>query len=187
MSQYKDQFDNLEDQSFTTFKKINDQKVKKYPSLKSEVEQLTKNKVTTETDTIRKPAATAPAGISRHGRILIGTDLAKYQDPMVGIKMVNEINADWKENLAEHLMRFQDAETKVMVKKEASLIKIEHGIGRYVEVVNVGYLNPDNKTMGFRAMVDSESGALISTWDRSIYGQQFKNDILKFKGNPLQE
>ena len=179
ISHYSEQFKKEGTEEFTTFEKKQGEELKQYPSLKNEVEALTRKKQ--DQHEKRSPASPKTAGLKRNGRHLIGTKLARFNDPMVGIKMMNSVSKNWKQIVARNLMTYQDASTKLIMKKEESLIKVENNQGRYVEVVNVGYLNENGRPMGFRAMVDSQSGAILSTWDRSIYGQPFRPEVMKLE------
>lgn len=107
--------------------------------------------------------------IVRNNRILMGEIDQKYEDESTDLPMVNKVNPQWKEIMGEDLMRFQPEETKLMVKEELPVIKIENGQGRFLEQVIVTYLLKNGEKNSFKALVDSESGAIVETWDRSIH------------------
>ncbi|MBC7538197.1 MAG: hypothetical protein H7281_05210 [Bacteriovorax sp.] len=105
----------------------------------------------------------------REERVLIG-DIQKrnYQDEDVPLEMLNKINPNWKDILGHELLRFQDDDTKVMIKEEFSIIQIQNGKGRYVEQVIVTYVLKDGAINSYRALVDSETGSVTDTWDKTI-------------------
>jgi hypothetical protein len=106
----------------------------------------------------------------REDRVLIG-DIQKrnYQDEDVPLEMLNKINSNWKEILGHELLRFQKDDTKLMIKEEFSIIQIQNGKGRYVEQVIATYVLKDGTIDSYRALIDSETGAVIDTWDKTIY------------------
>lgn len=106
----------------------------------------------------------------REDRILIG-DIQKrnYQDADVALDIQNKINPNWKEILGHELLRFQRDDTKVMLKEEFSIIQIQNGKGLYVEQIIVTYVLKDGTINSFRALVDSETGAILDTWDKTVH------------------
>lgn len=106
----------------------------------------------------------------REGRLLIG-DLNKgdYQNEEAELEMVNKINPDWKNILGNDLLRFQEEETKVMIKEEFPVIKIQNGKGQYLEQVLVTYIFKNGNYSSYRALVDSDSGVVTETWDRTVH------------------
>lgn len=105
----------------------------------------------------------------REDRILIG-DINKrdYQDEQVDLEMVNRFNPDWKEVLGNDLLRFQQNDTKVMIKEEYPMIKIQNGKGQYLEQVVVSYLFKNGNFSSFHALVDSDTGFVVETWDKTV-------------------
>ncbi len=106
----------------------------------------------------------------RENRLLLGDiQRADYQDEDTELEMVNKINPDWKIILGNDLLRFQEAQTKVLIKEEIPVIKIQNGKGQYLEQVVVTYLFKNGNVSSFHAMVDSETGFVTDTWDRTIH------------------
>lgn len=105
----------------------------------------------------------------RNNRIIMGDLNQKYEDESNDLQMTNAINPDWKETMGNELMRFQPADTKLMVKEEVPVIKIVNGIGRYLEQVTITYLQKDGNRNSFKALIDSENGAVVETWDRTVH------------------
>lgn len=105
----------------------------------------------------------------RNNRILTGDASQKYEDENTELQMVNSINPEWKDIMGNDLMRFQSADTKLMVKEEVPVIKIVDGHGRYLEQVTVTYLQKNGNRSSFKALVDSETGSVVETWDRTVH------------------
>lgn len=118
----------------------------------------------------RKPSSVAPSPyLSRYNRKLMGNINGKYSDTDTELEMINVVSREWKEQMGIDLMRFQSEKTKIMVREDASLIKIENEKGRYVEQVTITFLMEGGITNSFKALVDSGSGRILETWDKSIH------------------
>ena len=107
--------------------------------------------------------------LMRENRVLIG-DVQKrnYEDEDVELPMTNKPNPNWKDILGNELLRFQATDTKVMVKEEFPVIKIQNSEGQYLEQVIITYVSKNGDQNSFRALVNSETGLVVETWDRSI-------------------
>lgn len=105
----------------------------------------------------------------RNNRIIMGDLNKKYEDENSELQMANSVNPEWKDIMGNDLMRFQPTDTKLMVKEEVPVIQIVNGIGRYLEQVTVTYLQKDGNRSSFKALVDSETGSVVETWDRTIH------------------
>jgi hypothetical protein len=105
----------------------------------------------------------------REDRVLMG-DVEKnnYQDESVELEMVNRVNPDWKNILGNDLLRFQEEDTKVMVKDEFPIIKIQNGKGLYLEQVIVTFVFKNGSTSSYHALVDSDTGFVTETWDKTV-------------------
>lgn len=80
----------------------------------------------------------------------------------------NEINPDWKDTLAENLIRLHSEDTKVLIKKNKSFLKVQHKVGTYVEEVLITYVKNNRPLSSFKALIDSGSGKILETWDQTI-------------------
>lgn len=111
-----------------------------------------------------------PDFLYRENRVLIGdTQNSNYQDEQVELVMVNRPSQNWKDILGNDLIRFHDEETKVMIKEEFPVIKVQNGKGQYLEQVVVTYLFTNGNYSSYRALVDSETGFVQETWDKTIH------------------
>ncbi len=104
---------------------------------------------------------------TRENRLLMGDDVERFSDSNVYLPTLNKPSKDWKEKLGHELLRFQGEGVKVALAHEQSYIEIVRGKGRYVELVVVNYINPTGGNRAYRALADSETGAIIDTWDRT--------------------
>ncbi len=106
----------------------------------------------------------------RENRLLIGDiDRTDYQNENTDLVMLNKINPDWKNILGNDLLRFQEEETKVMIKEEFPVIKVQNGKGIYLEQVVVTYVFKNGNYSSFHALVDSDTGFVTETWDRTVH------------------
>lgn len=143
------------------------------PVIKREIAQITDPKVSSVNllnDQSQGQNLRVTAFLYREERVLIG-DIQKndYQDEDVELEMINKPNHNWKEILGSDLIRFQNEETKVMIKEEFPVIKIQNGRGQYLEQVIVTYLFKNGNLNSYRALIDSESGMVIETWDKTVH------------------
>jgi hypothetical protein len=112
----------------------------------------------------------------REDRILLGDiDKNDYQDEKTELEMINKVSSDWKETLGNDLLRFQREDTKVLIKEEFPIIRVQNGKGQYVEQVIVTYVFKNGNLSSFRALVDSDTGFVIDTWDK-ILNEKVKSD-----------
>lgn len=152
-----------------TFIKKNGHEVAGHPTTSAELEEAKIEK--------KKLPERAPSSIKldpfkgfmvRKNRILTGEIDQKYEDESTELTMINNLNPSWKEIMGNDLMRFHPEETKLLVKEELPVIQIIDGKGRYLEQVIITYLTKDGGRNSFKALVDSDSGAIVQTWDRTI-------------------
>lgn len=113
----------------------------------------------------------------REKRVLTGDVDKKLEDTSFELPMHNAVNPEWKEHLGKSLIILQDPDTKVLVVEETPVIDVHNGKGRYMEEVIITYLKKNGDRSSYRALVDSSSGEVIETWDRTIQEQ-----ILKKRG-----
>lgn len=162
----------------TTIKELEEARV---PSLKREIAQENNQLPYVDGESILRQAKIIRDNhfLLREDRVLIG-DIQKknYSDEDVPLSMINKINPNWKDVLGHELIRFQHNDTKVMIKEEFSIIQIQNEKGRYAEQVVVTYVLKNGATNSFRALVDSETGSILETWDKTIH-----EDYKKEKAN----
>lgn len=168
--------------AWKTFEKISNHEIKAHkttsnelaaariPEVKRAIAQEQNQKVQAEADQPLSQNSKKHGYLYRGERVLIG-DIQKdnYQDEQVELEMINWPNPNWKDLLGNDLIRFHNENTKVMVKEEFPVIKIQNGKGQYLEQVIVTYLFKNGNFNSYRALVDSESGIIFETWDKTVH------------------
>jgi hypothetical protein len=168
--------------SWKTFEKTSDLKVKTHNTTNDELNKaripIIKREISQQKDQSNAPDINSPLEHSlqkstflyRENRVLVG-DIQKndYQNEQIELEMINKPNLKWKDILGNELIRFQNNDTKVMIKEEFSVIKISNSKGQYLEQVVITFLFKDGNLNSFRALIDSESGAVLETWDKTIH------------------
>lgn len=170
--------------SWQTFVKNSNDEIAGYVSTNDE---LVKAKITNTNNSDNR----SPASISsnkgymlRGNRVLMGDINSQYENLDTPLEMINKVNNKWKESMGIDLMRFQDQSTKLMVKEELSIIKIIEGKGQYLEQVIITYLFKNGEKNSFKALVDSDTGLVIETWDRTVHERiQRDKERLRFPAN----
>lgn len=125
----------------------------------------------------RKPSSlpkTPLQGKRHEGRRLFGQTSLKSFDQL---EYLNRINPEWEELAAEDLLRFQFPGTKVMIKKNDSVLAVGRGKARYLEEVTVTYVKENGEINSFKALIDSQTGKLGNTWARTIHHQTRKKPL----------
>ena len=82
------------------------------------------------------------------------------------LKTVNKYNPMWKNHLTKYLLKFQNPSVDVNVKLNDAYIMIKNNQGRFVEEVIINYLEKGERISSFRAIVDSETGFILNTFDK---------------------
>lgn len=123
----------------------------------------------------------APAAIKkfegkliREKRVLTGDVNKDLEDEDTELQMHNAVNPEWKDNLGKNLIIGQAENTKVLIVEETPVIEVRDGKGRYMEEVIITFLKENGQRSSYRAMVDSSSGEVLDTWDRTIHEQLIK-------------
>ncbi len=157
---------NKDDGNWQTFTKKNesDTKVLHWESTK---EELAEAKVENTTAQKRRPSSIP--SMAQKVRMIAGREVTGDRNADAkGLKWVNSYNSKWQEKLGNLLLKFQEPDTKVLVKKNKSVIEIKNGKGRLMEHVTISYLLKGDDTTSFNAWVDSETGQMIRTWNKTI-------------------
>jgi hypothetical protein len=85
------------------------------------------------------------------------------------LDFANEFNPDWEELLTDRLMIGMDPHMKLKIQKQKSFIKIISGRAFYVEQVAVKFTQSNGRVNSFTALINSENGKVISSWDKTIH------------------
>lgn len=161
-----------------TFAKSEDSKIISHDTTK---EEFSLARIPAPPELNDNKAQRAPANIDkfsgrlvREKRVLTGDVDKKLEDSDYDLPMHNAVNPEWKEHLGRSLIILQDPDTKVLVVEETPVIDVHNGKGRYMEEVIITYLKKNGDRSSYRALVDSSSGEVLETWDRTIQEQLFK-------------
>lgn len=156
------------DQEWKTFIKKPSREVASY---KSTEEELMAARITKKKSVGRSPNSVVPNLLYnyRGNRVLFGDRDSEFSNPDHPLPMENVVHPDWQQKLGEDLMRFQSEDTKILVKNEMPIIRVMNGKGRFYEQVIVTYLSRNGDRSSFKALVDSETGVVEETWDRTIH------------------
>lgn len=166
------------DNQWHTYQKAGEDKVTSYKTPKDELKKLNlTNNIEKKSKRPERSIASVHAPVKRMNRQLIGEVYPEHQEETTPLKMKNQIDPNWESNLTKELLRFHQDDTKVFLKKDASLIKLQKNEGVYLEQVAITYLLPNGSQNSFNALVDSQSGKIVETWGSTIHEnrmQQFK-------------
>lgn len=151
--------------SVMTIVKTNDGIIEKHEINAEEKEEYKKIRPSN----VKAPSASRrPSSLNRHpiyqGREIIGEHSDLHER-----LAINSFNEKWKDLLSFELMKFQAPGTKVVIEEEKELVLIKRKETRLVQQVVITYLNEIGRQSSYRAFIDSESGAVIQTWDRVIH------------------
>lgn len=109
-----------------------------------------------------------PASLQKHAIYKNRETIGPHPD-LLDRAAINTFNRDWKKFLGHDLLKFQQNGTKVIIEEEKQLVLLKKEESRLVEQVVVTYFSTTGKKSSFRALVDSENGHIIQTWDRIIH------------------
>ncbi len=103
-----------------------------------------------------------------NNREIVGENLGKISSKK--LPLINYVSSQWVNKLTWQLIRSQVSGINVMVDHKKELILVRKGQGRYVEKVLVTYKNKEGKKISsFNALVDSQTGTIIRSWNRTIH------------------
>lgn len=103
------------------------------------------------------------------GRKIIGLPPEKEEAVLKDLKVANVVSEDWSERLKESIqLQGGDEIEEIVLSKVASLIWVQNDVGINVESVQVRIKNKEGDETLFRALVDSQTGKILETWDRPI-------------------
>jgi hypothetical protein len=140
-----------------------------YKKNQEDIELVVANQV--ESEKIKKLLnARGPASIKTRQREFLGQEFA-----MEDLRFTNSIDADWKEKLGADLLKFQAKETKTNIHSEKSFIQTDgKKNARFVEQVLITFFLTTGEQNSYHALVDSESGEVIKTWNKVIAEKKVK-------------
>lgn len=119
---------------------------------------------------LKKAQLRTVASIKNEKKVIERTILGEIGDKkdLKKIDFINKINPDWKKNLAKILLEGGQKDDRVLIKRNIGIIEVDNLKGRYLEQVVVTYISDNHEQNSFNALVDSESGQIIKTWNKTI-------------------
>lgn len=85
------------------------------------------------------------------------------------LPMLNKTSISWSEDFVSSQLRYQKADTKLFLKPQKRIIQVRNGKGLFIEQVLVTIKKPSGHQTTFKAFVNSETGSLIKTWNKTIH------------------
>lgn len=103
----------------------------------------------------------------------------------------NKVNKEWKKLAYNRLNKMTDKKIKIEIRPVAPILFVKHNMGRYVEHVKVILKKENGLRSAYDAYVDSQSGAIVRTWNRTKFEVKPKLRIQsqgnEFVGLPLNK
>jgi len=103
------------------------------------------------------------------GRRVAGLTPGQEESELKNLQVSNKISKDWKEKV-EQAISLQGGpeliETEII--PEDSYIWVFDGTALYVESVLIKLINSRSESTKFRALIDSDTGKILRTWDHPI-------------------
>jgi hypothetical protein len=127
-----------------------------------------------------------PELIQINGKDVVGATTKEID--LKTIKFVNKENPKWQKELHQNLMRFaEDVYKEVVIYPEHSYVLYEDKVARYVENVRIKITKKDGKQSSYNAQVDSMTGEVLKTWNRTIHEPSDKQIIHDNSVYPLED
>ncbi|GEM_PF-6909043 len=115
--------------------------------------------------------------IKVNGRVVIGKVTEEQKKNPQIINPPNTPSPNWEKDLTKSLANLGGEEVKnIAVKKIASVIWMKNEGGMNAESVIITLTNKDGAESTFRAMIDSATGRILQTWDRTIFEPAGRRD-----------
>lgn len=136
----------------------------------------------------RAPAAKPPAKIIPAKKALPKREWVGKKDEIVKsgrIKFANSVSDEWSLKLEESLLRGMPEDVTLEIKNERDLIVLEGQTATNAQQVVVIFNSPEKRN-SYRALVDSQSGRILRSWDHTIHETFRRPAGSKLTAFPLQ-
>ena len=110
-------------------------------------------------------------------RTIVGSVTKKSDFPIS-----NKVNKEWKKLAYKKLTAMIHPDVKLEIREVKPVLFVQHDIGTYVEHVKIILRKKTGLKSAYDAYVNSQSGAIIRTWNRTKFEIKPK-PFLKAKGN----
>lgn len=123
--------------------------------------------------------------LSQKPRDVIDQNKHQLKQIPAGARFVNKPSPEWK-NLLELSLKTQGGENlkEIKIEREKSLIWMKDNQALMVESVLVSLTNQQDTHSSFRALVDSQTGKILESWDRTLFDPASTKDGFRFKLDP---
>jgi hypothetical protein len=133
--------------------------------------------------TTKKSTPTAVVNIK--DREIIDQIKAPLNRRPASLNYINHPSQDWEKKLTQLLKAQGGTSLKELeIKKERSLVWVRDENALLVESVVVSMKNNQDVSSSFRALVDSQTGKVLETWDRTVFDPMDKSAEFRFKLDP---
>ena len=87
------------------------------------------------------------------------------------ITLTNQTSDDWEDKYKKRLIKsLYGKEIKdFKIEKKKSIIRVRKNVGTNLEHVIVSFTRPDGKPFSFEAYINSETGQLVKSWNKTRY------------------
>jgi len=95
---------------------------------------------------------------------------------MSEINITNKVSKDWKEKYTKQFQRMAAIKDlkDFNVELKRSIVKVSANTGTNFEHILVSYIKPNGQPFSFEALVNSETGTMVRTWNKTRY--EFKKN-----------
>lgn len=105
----------------------------------------------------------------KNGRKVVGLSPDASKAAIEQVEPINTVSPKWQEGLESTLKDLGgESLAKIDINKMDSFIWSQDGIALNVESVKVTLTDEAGETTSFKAMVDSETGKILQTWDQPV-------------------
>lgn len=137
---------------------------------------------------VKQPSAVIPLHevVAKYeGRTVVDRARQPLQRLPASVSYVNTPSPDWEQKLQTNLSQQAGNGLKdIKIRKERSLVWIRDEHGLLVESVVISMVNHQDVESSFRALIDSQTGKVLETWDRTIFDPINGQGEFRFKLDP---
>lgn len=116
------------------------------------------------------PKGLTPSQVEIDGRSVVGLPPGKEEKVAAKMKITNVPSPRWKEKV-ESFLKAQGGEglKSLEIDRLDSFIWHNQGVALNVESILISITNKRDEKTKFRALVDSESGKILHSWDQPVF------------------
>lgn len=126
----------------------------------------------------------SPTAASPRARTFIGPDRQPLPTPPVDVKVENVASNNWHDRVRDSFRKQAPSVKDITITVEQSYVLVQGTNAINVESVKIILTNQRGEESSFRALVDSQTGKVIETWDRSLTDPMNPRDTFKLKLDP---